>query len=165
MKFLRHFQTEIEPETPVSEWKLSDEGRRNSQEFVENHSFNADKVYTSTEPKAVQTAEKIAEKADAELVKTELLCEVDRSEEGFVEDHDRYIELVEDYLSGGDEPEWEKQEKAQQRFQKFLEKADENSLAVTHGLFLSLNIPEKDRKKFWKNLEFGELIEKEQDYG
>lgn len=159
MRFLRHFQTEVEPETSVSEWELSDEGRKASQKFVENHSFSVDKVYTSTEPKAVQTAEKIAQQADAELVKTELLCEVDRSKQGFVEDHDRYIELVEDYLSNGSEADWEDQEKVKERFKEFLKEADQESIAVTHGLFLSLNVPEKDKVDFWKNLEFGELID------
>lgn len=159
MKFLRHFQTQVEPETPVSEWQLSEEGRKCSEEFVENNDFNVETVYTSTEPKSVQTAEKIAEKADAELVKTDLLREVDRSEEGFVEDHDQYIQLVEDYLSGGSDADWESQEEARHRFQDFLEKAEENSLAVTHGLFLSMNIPEEDHIEFWKELDFGELIE------
>jgi broad specificity phosphatase PhoE len=158
MKFLRHFQTEIEPETPSSEWNLSEEGQKESRDFVEENSFDVKKVYTSTEPKAVETAEKIAEKANAELVKTDLLCEVDRSEEGFVEDHDRYIELVEDYLSGGSEADWRSQEYVKQRFQKFIKKSEENSIAVTHGLFLSLNIPDKDKIEYWKNLKFGETI-------
>ncbi len=159
MRFLRHFQTEIEPETPVAEWELSEDGKQASQEFVENHSFNIDKVYTSKEPKAVQTAEKIAEEADAELVKTDLLCEVDRSNEGFVEDHDRYIELVEDFLSGGKDADWESKEKVKQLFKKFLKEADQDSFAVTHGLFLSLNILETDRVEFWKELDFGEIID------
>lgn len=159
MKFLRHFQTQVEPETPVSEWQLSEEGRKHSEEFVKNHDFNIETVYTSTEPKAVQTAEKIAEKADAEIVKTDLLREVDRSEEGFVEDHDRYIELVENYLSGGSEADWENQENVKKRFHEFMENVRENSLVVTHGLFLSLNIPEEDHVEFWKKLDFGELIE------
>jgi broad specificity phosphatase PhoE len=159
MKFLRHFQTKVEPETPAAEWQLSEEGRKRSEEFIENNEFNVETVYTSTEPKAVQTAEKIAEKAGAEIVKIDLLREVDRSEEGFVEDHDRYIELVEDYLSGGLEADWESQEKVKQRFQEFLDEAEENSLAVTHGLFLSLNIPEKNHVEFWKKLSFGEYIE------
>lgn len=158
MKFLRHFQTQVDPETPVSEWTLSEEGRKRSEEFVKNNDFNIETVYTSTEPKAVQTAEKIAEKADAELVKTDLLCEVDRSEEGFVEDHDQYIKLVEDYLSGGSEADWENQEEVKQRFQEFMEKAEEASIAVTHGLFLSLNIPENDKVEFWNNLGFGEIL-------
>ncbi len=159
MRFLRHFQTEVEPETPVSEWELSEEGKQASQEFVENHSFNIDKVYTSTEPKAVKTAEKIAEEADAELVKTQLLCEVDRSKEGFVEDHDRYIELVEDYLSGRSEADWEDQEEVKERFKKFLKEAEQESMAVTHGIFLSLNVPDKDKVDFWKDLEFGEPVD------
>lgn len=158
MKFLRHFQTEVEPETPVAEWKLSSEGRKKMTDFLENNSFNVDTVYTSTEPKAVETAEKLAEQEEAELVKTDLLGEVDRSEEGFVEDHDRYIELVEDYLSGGSEADWEEQERVKQRFQKFMEEAEESSLAVTHGLFLSLNISAGDSVDFWKNLSFGEIL-------
>ena len=163
MKFLRHFQTKIEPETPVSEWKLSEEGREEMQKFLDENCLNVDKVYTSTEPKAVETAEKIAKKADAELVKTDLLKEVDRSDEGFVENHDKYIELVENYMRGGSKAEWESQEEARERFNKFLEQSEEG-LAVTHGLILSLNIAaEKDVDPvcFWKDLGFGEMVEQD----
>ena len=158
MKFLRHFQTEVNPETPVSQWKLSEQGREEMQEFIEKNDFNCSKVYASAEPKAVETAEKIAEKTGAELVKTDLLCEVDRSEEGFIEDHDRYVELVEEYLRGGNEADWEGQEEVRRRFEDFLEKAENNSLAVTHGLFLSLNIPSDDLVKFWHELGFGQFV-------
>jgi len=158
MKFLRHFQTQVEPEKPASKWRLSEEGKQNSQRFVENNSFDVEKVYTSTEPKAIKTAEKIAKKADTEIVKTDLLCEVDRSDQGFVEDHESYIELVEDYLTGGSEAKWESQKEVRQRFRNFIRKAEENSIAVTHGMFLSLNIPEEDKVEYWKQLGFGEVV-------
>ncbi|QGA80313.1 histidine phosphatase family protein [Candidatus Nanohalobium constans] len=158
MKFLRHFQTELEPGTPVSEWRLSEKGRKEMQKFVRENNFDIDIVYTSTERKAVKTARRIAEKADAELVKTELLCEVDRSGEGFVEDHDRYVNLVEDYLNGGKKADWEDQEEMRERFHEFIEMAEGNSLAVTHGIFLSLNVPEYEKVDFWHELGFGQIV-------
>jgi broad specificity phosphatase PhoE len=164
MKFLRHFQTEVDPETPVSEWSLSREGRVDMQKFIRERDFDVERVYTSTEPKAVETAEKLAEESGAELVKTDLLREVDRSGEGFVKDHDRYIELVEDYLTGGEEADWEDQEEARQRFRKLVERAETGSLAVTHGLLLSLNIVEErevDPVSFWNDLGFGEVVEQD----
>jgi broad specificity phosphatase PhoE len=163
MKFLRHFQTRVEPDVPVSEWQLSREGRENMQDFLREQDIDVEKVYTSTEPKAVETAEKLAKKADAELVKTDLLREVDRSDEGFVEDHDQYIELVEDYLRGGTKADWESQEDVRKRFKKFVREVDDG-IAVTHGLILSLNIAaERDVNlvKFWKNLGFGEIVEQD----
>lgn len=158
MKFLRHFQTKVDPETPAAEWKLSSEGRTKMERFLDSNQLDVNTVYTSTETKAIETAEKLAEQADAKLVKTSLLREVDRSKEGFVEDHDYYIELVEDYLTNGSEADWEKQENVKKRFQNFIEQADENSIAVTHGLLLSLNIAEDDKVGFWKDLGFGEVI-------
>ena len=158
MKFLRHFQTEVDPETPVSKWELSEEGKEEMQRFIQETSFDCGTVYTSTEPKAVETAERLAEENDLEIVRTDLLREVDRSEEGFVEDHDRYVELAEGYLRGGDEADWEDQEKVRKRFNEFIRMAESGSLVVTHGLFLSLNIPDGDSVVFWHELGFGQLV-------
>ncbi|MFB6203413.1 MAG: histidine phosphatase family protein [Candidatus Nanohaloarchaea archaeon] len=162
IKFLRHFQTQVQPGKPASDWPLSESGEENSKEFVENRLPWVDAVYTSTEEKAMRTARAAAEKLDVEMVKTDLLAEVDRSATGFIEDHDRYVEMVREYLSGR-ETRWEDREEVRERFRGFLEKVEEESdhdevLAVTHGMFLSLNVPHGKNFEFWENLEFGELI-------
>lgn len=160
--FLRHFETEVDPFIPVHDWKLSDEGRQELMKFIRDVP-SVEKVYTSPEVKALEAAELISEEQGIELEVLEELSEVDRTGEGFIEDQDRYHEMVEKYL-GNDSVEfdWEAKSLVRERFRTAMENVDENALVVTHGLLLSINLAEElgeEPHEFWNNLEFGETIE------
>lgn len=163
--FLRHFKTEIDPEEPQSEWNLSDKGKEQQKDFIQSNEFDYDIIYSSPEKKALETARKISDEADIPLVVSSDLKEVDRSREGFIEDHEKYIDMVERYLEkeeiGFD---WENFEEAEKRILSFSNTVDpeKDILAVTHGMLISTFMPElfeQDRFDFWQSLGFGDTFE------
>ncbi len=165
--FLRHFETEVENDRPAAEWQLSEGGKQAMLRFLKENDFSdLDRVYTSPERKAKVTAEAVAEQAGVELVETETLAEVDRSGEGFIDDHDRYLEMVQTYLKNPSVSfNWENRSSVKQRIKKFVEnvrKSDERVLAATHGMFLATlltQIRDTGPYPLWQEIEFGELIE------
>ena len=57
----RHSKPEIDPEKPASQWGLGEVGRRRSELMADRlRGFNPDVVWSSNEPKAVETAEIVA---------------------------------------------------------------------------------------------------------
>lgn len=161
---LRHFETEVEPEVPQSDWELSEDGKKQQEEFVRSHDLEYDAVYSSPEQKALETAQRISEAEDIPLIVSSDLKEVDRSGEGFIEDHDRYVEMVQEFLERDADFDWETFEDVQERLSSFAEDVDSEKdiLAVTHGMILSTFLPElfkKNRFDFWQQLGFGETFE------
>ena len=58
---VRHSQPEIEPDRPASSWRLGDVGRRRSELLAARlRDFSPAVVWSSREPKAVETAEIVA---------------------------------------------------------------------------------------------------------
>ncbi|MDY6770758.1 MAG: histidine phosphatase family protein [Candidatus Nanohaloarchaea archaeon] len=162
--FLRHFQTAVDPETPVAQWQLSDEGRTAMEAFLDDHDFSRfDRVATSPEPKAGRTAGRIAQQAGIPLREDQRLAEVDRSAEGFIDDHDRYLAQAEQYLRDqAFDVDWEPRDQVRERMGAFLnDQGQENILAVTHGLILTLTVaPRLGREPFpfWQDLGFGDTV-------
>ena len=162
--FLRHFSTEVDPETPQAEWELSEEGKRQQEEFIEGKDFDHDVVYSSPEKKALETAQKISEEEDIPLIVSSDLKEVDRSEEGFIEEHEEYVEMVGEFLEKEAEFGWEEFEEVHGRLESFAETVEDEKdvLAVTHGMILSTFLPDlfgKERFEFWQRLDFGATYE------
>lgn len=163
---LRHFETAVEEDVPVEEWELSPAGEDAMEELlVADWIQDLDHVYSSPEPKALRTARAVAEKAGCELVRLEGLREVDRSGEGFIEDHDEYVSMVHRYLQsptiGFD---WEDRRAVIERTREALaaiDPTDAEVLVVGHGMqFTTMLAPlsEQDPATFWDELGFGERI-------
>ena len=58
---VRHSNPEIEPDQPASEWRLNEVGRRRAELLADRlRGFSPDVVWSSREPKAVETAEIVA---------------------------------------------------------------------------------------------------------
>ena len=58
---LRHFETDIDPKTPPTEWDLSKDGAAAEAAFLEEDWLDSlDAVYTSPERKAERTATAVA---------------------------------------------------------------------------------------------------------
>lgn len=171
--FLRHFETKIDPNVPLDSWSLSETGKADEAAFIDESGIVtlADRVFTSPEPKAAETAEEVAGLAGVECVHLDGLREVDRREEGFVESNRRYVEMVETYLS--DEQfsfKWEDREDFDRRVHSALAAMAENSednetvLIVTHGMWMSRTLARyvgENPLEFWHNLDFGEVVEVE----
>lgn len=169
--FLRHFETEIDPTTPVDQWRLSERGEESKSEFVQHSGVVEliDRVYSSPEPKAANTAETISNIAGVDCTYIDGLREVDRSGEGFIEPPSRYVEMVETYLSDSQVTfDWEPRTELDQRANSALKEIDDSSnenetaLVVTHGMWMSRvlsNHLEQDAVEFWHELEFGEVVE------
>jgi len=165
--FLRHFETHVDKTTPVSQWELTEAGEAAMHELLDSDIItDLDRVYTSPEQKARRTAQAVAKEVDAPLEKVEALHEVDRSGEGFIEDHDEYVRMVGQYLQNPTVPfDWEDRTQVEARIKTFLETvdaSDDRVMAVSHGMFLSTLLPPLDDTNpytFWQHLNFGETIE------
>ena len=55
---VKHSLPEIDPSVPAAEWRLSREGRRRARILGERlDRYNPDRIFSSTEPKSMETAE------------------------------------------------------------------------------------------------------------
>jgi phosphoribosyl-AMP cyclohydrolase len=76
---IRHSQPEIDPARPAREWPLSDEGRARCQALAERVSFyDPERIASSLEPKALETARLIAERLGLSVEPVENLHEHER---------------------------------------------------------------------------------------
>lgn len=123
-------------------------------------------IYSSPEHKALSTAERAAEIADAPLHVTEALQEVDRSGEGFVDDPATYAEMAKLYFSRSEISfDWENRRDVERRITRFvndIETECDPILIVSHGMLLTTMLAPlfgQDRFEFWKKLAFGEMIQ------
>lgn len=164
--FIRHFETRIEEEKPVSEWELTEDGEKAMQKLLDSTVINGSTgVYTSPEHKAHRTAQAIAAKQDIDCRTVEELREVDRSGEGFIENQNEYRRMVGELLSNPTVPfEWEDRKDVERRVRTFLDTVGPNEgrvIVLSHGLFLTVLLARfrgKEPLAFWKDLEFGEII-------
>ena len=77
---VRHSLPEIQKDRPAREWKLSPDGRLRARLLSERiRSYPVDVLFSSVEPKAVETAQILAAACDVELHVVEGLQEHDRS--------------------------------------------------------------------------------------
>ena len=82
---VRHSLPEIQKDRPARAWKLSPEGRLRTRLLSERISaYPVDVLFSSLEPKAVETAQIIAAACDVELHVVEGLQEHDRSNVPFM---------------------------------------------------------------------------------
>ncbi len=83
--YLTHPEINVDPAVPVPEWSLSDIGKERAAEALEL-AFAGDirQVVSSTETKAVETANIFAEKASLPVRVLKFLGENDRSATGFL---------------------------------------------------------------------------------
>lgn len=82
---VRHSLPEIQKERPAREWKLSPDGRLRAKLLSERiRSYPVEVVFSSVEPKAVETAQILAAACDVGLHLVEDLREHDRSNVPFL---------------------------------------------------------------------------------
>jgi broad specificity phosphatase PhoE len=142
---VKHAPPEITPNILAHRWTLSEEGRRRCDWLADElEAQGVSRIYSSLEPKALETAALVAVRLNLTVEPRQNLHENDRTGLGFVK-HDQLQQRVRDFF---DQPArivlgTETADGALQRFADtvsdiVLHARGQNSAIVTHGTVLSL---------------------------
>ncbi len=143
--FLRHGETKVDRDVPISKWVLSERGEAQAKQLAQEGVFkDVDLIFSSTEKKAYQTALPIAESLGKEVAKLEEIVELDRDKGNFME-AEEYEKTIEECLKHQSES-VNKWETAVHALDRFLDKIDEldrkydnkKILVVGHGFTINL---------------------------
>ena len=146
--FIRHSQSKPEAGVPAHQWRLTAEGRRRCTPLATALiPYNLDLVITSTELKAVQTGEIVADKLGIPCRAEEDLHEHERQTAPYFESQAAFQEAVAALFSRPTELVFG-EETAQQALERFTGAVEtvlatyhrENMAIVTHGTVLSLYV-------------------------
>jgi broad specificity phosphatase PhoE len=135
----RHAAVVPRPDQPAASWHLSPAGRSAAEALAAANSWPAlARLYSSAEPKAIATAQRIAARNGLPLSIEPRLCEVERP---WTEDD--YRELAHHYLRGEAVEGWEERSAASKRIDGAVRDVVAAHGAadvgiVSHGLVLSL---------------------------
>lgn len=143
--FLRHGETKVDKNTPISKWILTERGEVQAKQLAKDGVFrDIDLIFSSTEEKAYQTALPIAESLNKKVTKLEEIVELDRDKGAFMEAKD-YEKAIEDCLKHQLESvnNWETANHALERFEKKIGELDRKFkdmkiLIVGHGFTINL---------------------------
>lgn len=159
---IKHSAPEMQIQAESRFWHLSAEGRRRCAPLAEKlRRFNLTRIVSSSEPKAVETAELLASELSRTHIVRPDLQENDRTGLGFV-GHEAYQETFRRFFA---EPDMvvvgsETAEEARARFTAAVEAVleefpDETLAIVSHGTVISLLVSEptaEDRFRLWRRL-------------
>ena len=82
---ISHPEVVVAPDVPITDWELSDVGRERARVFAVSETNSAvGAIWSSTERKAVETANILAEPLGIDVQSDPRLCENDRSATGFL---------------------------------------------------------------------------------
>lgn len=143
--FLRHGETKVDKNTPISKWILSETGEAQAKKLAQEGVFkDVDLIFSSTEEKAYKTALPIAESLGKDVTKFAEIVELNRDNGEFLlaEDYENAIKQCLGTL-GKSFNNWETAAHALARFEKKIEELDkeyENKkiLIVGHGFTINL---------------------------
>ena len=136
---VRHAAVPVRPGRPPESWHLSPEGRAGASALAEEPCWaDVALVYSSPEPKAVATAQRIAARHELPIAIERDLREIDGRTWTEVEQH---RELARRYLAGEAVDGWEARAAARERFRSAIDaiaRRGEDVAVVSHGLVLTL---------------------------
>lgn len=143
--FLRHGETKVDKNTPISKWVLSKTGEAQAEQLVKEGVFkNVDIIFSSTEDKAYKTALPTAESLEKEVIRLKEIVELKRDNGTFLE-LDEYEKTIKQCLEHPNESfnNWETASHALERFSgkiSDLDKHYENKkiLVVGHGYTINM---------------------------
>jgi broad specificity phosphatase PhoE len=158
---VRHSLPSIRADAPAVDWPLSPEGAERARLFARSLAPTTSSVYTSREPKAVETAAILAESWNAESRQVDGLQEHARSEVRLLT-RDRFEAKIRDLFDRPADLVFgsETAEAARRRFTfavlRLISSSQGDVVVVTHGTVMSLFVAAAtgvDAFGFWKRLE------------
>ena len=161
--FVRHSQTQPDPEIPSPEWSLSEEGRRRCEPLARQLlPYHPDVIVTSTEPKAIETGNLIAQRLGIPCQEMANLHEHARETAPYFDTREEFLEAVNNLFSRPTELVFGEETglEARERFTGAVESVlraypQENIAIVTHGTVLSLFASQHTEQAiypFWQSL-------------
>ncbi len=143
--FLRHGETKVDRDVPVSQWVLSKTGEAQAKQLAQEGVFkDVDLIFSSTEQKAYQTALPTAESLGKEVIKLEEIVELNRDSGAFM-DPQKYDQTIKQCLEHPDQSfnSWETANHALERFASKISGLDKGSdnkkiLVVGHGFTINM---------------------------
>ena len=159
--FVRHSKPQIQPEVPSNRWSLSAEGRCLCQALAEDlAAFAPDRIFTSTEPKAIETGEILGNRLNVSCTEVAELSEHDRSNVPFFPSAKEFEQRIAAFFEKPDELVFGRESalKARERFCRGLEfvlgsGGFSQPVIVTHGTVLALYLGarlNRDPLELWK---------------
>lgn len=142
---VKHSQPEIVESLPAREWNLSEQGRARARQLTEELArFQPQVIVSSTESKAIETAEIVARRHQLDFQIVEGLHEHDRSNVPYLS-QDEFQASIREFFQKPDQRVFGR-ETANQAYARFYqavhsilnEHKDETILVVTHGTVISL---------------------------
>ena len=159
---VRHSKPEIEPDRPASAWKLSEVGRRRSGLLAAGlRDFSPAAVWSSEEPKAVETAEIVAAALGVPARTADGLEEHHRDGVPYFDTEAEFEAAVEQLFEKPGELVLgaETAEQALARFSAAIDRvvdADQDNIVVTHGTVMTLyvaSVAGVEPKRLWRRLD------------
>ena len=159
---VKHALPQIESTVPAKQWRLSEEGQHLSRVLAQKLALHdLDLIFSSVEPKAIETAHIVATTLEKRIEVVEDLHEHDRNNIGFLEQKKFEASVAQffnrpDLLTFGNET----ANQAHHRFSRavvgIIEKySDKNIALITHGTVLTLFVSRLvgiEPFPFWKDL-------------
>ena len=161
---VRHSEPEIEPDKPASTWRLSERGRTKARQLAEElRGFSPASIWSSKEPKAIESSEILADALNVPVQIVDGLEEHHRSNVPYFPTQDEFEEAIEQFFRNQEELVLG-DETAQQALQRFTAAIDriiatdaaETTIVVTHGTVITLymaSVSGVESMSFWRNLE------------
>ena len=159
---VKHSMPEIEPDRPASAWKLGEVGRRRSELLAARlRGVSPEVIWSSREPKAIETAELVAKEFGVPVEIADGLEEHHRDNEPFLSSKEKFEEAVERFFRYPNRLVFgtETAEQARNRFAAAIDKVigagEADSIVVTHGTVMTLyvaGVAGVQRMDFWRGL-------------
>ena len=163
LTLIKHSLPQINPTVPANQWRLSEEGRVRARVLAQKLApHSPDLIFSSVEPKAVETAQIVGKVLDKPVEVVEGLHEHDRRNVKFLDKRKFEASIAQffaqpDVLTFGDET-------ADQAYHRFSQAvagitasySDSNLAFITHGTVLTLLVSRLTAIApfpFWKGLE------------
>jgi broad specificity phosphatase PhoE len=160
---VRHSRPRIDENTPPPDWELSEEGRALATRLADALvALRPDAIFTSDEPKALQTAEALASRLGLRLTTMRELREHDRTGEPFLPSDQEFQRELQKLFNRPAERVYgrESAQEALRRFEAAVQRITdqpsiERPIIVTHATVLSLYVAAhtgRDAWDSWKQL-------------
>ena len=159
---VRHSTPEIQPDTPASAWRLSALGRERSKLLSARlQCFTPGVVWSSREPKAVETAEIVAASFGVPVEVADGLEEHHRDNVPFypaASDFDAAVERFfdnPDRLVLGSETAEQARDRMSAAIDSVVDAGHTDTIVVTHGTVMTLyvaSVEDADPMRFWRRL-------------